>query len=179
MAAGVERLEQLGHTALAPTVAGHGHGVPKNVTHAESTKPVVDYIIEKKLTDFILVGHGYAGTIISKVAEAVPERIRRLVFWSAFVLCNGETALEMLPSGTEVFAKMAAESVDDTGSLRRLARCLHQRCRARTGPARLCAALARAIWPWVERLDMTKFHSLSIPRSFLVGTEDLTFCSTR
>ncbi|SPM30583.1 salicylate esterase [Mycobacterium terramassiliense] len=27
--------------------------------------------------------------------------------------------------------------------------------------------------PWVEPLDMTKFHELSIPRSFLVGTEDL------
>ena len=32
----IERLEQLGHTAYGPTVAGHGKGVPKNVTHAES-----------------------------------------------------------------------------------------------------------------------------------------------
>ncbi|ORW70183.1 salicylate esterase [Mycobacterium saskatchewanense] len=171
----VERLEQLGHTALAPTVAGHGHGVPKNVTHAESTESVVDYIVEKKLTDFILVGHGYAGTIISKVAEAVPERIRRLVFWSAFVLHNGETALEMLPSGTEMFAKMAAESVDNTFTvpfdvwrdafINDAGPELAQHAYAQLSP--------EPYGPWVEPLDMTKFHSLSIPRSFLVGTEDL------
>ena len=74
----------------------------------------VDFILDKNLTDFDLVGHGYAGTIISKVAEAVPERIRRLVFWSAFVTDNGETTLELLPGDTKVFTKMAAESGDNT-----------------------------------------------------------------
>ena len=82
----IERLEQLGHTAYAPTVAGHGKDVPKNVTHAESTQSIVDFIVDQDLTEFVLVGHGYAGTIISKVVEIVPERVRRLVFWSAYVL---------------------------------------------------------------------------------------------
>ena len=63
----IERLEQLGHTAYGPTVAGHGKDVPKNVTHAESTQSIVDFIVDRDLTDFVLVGHGYAGTIISKV----------------------------------------------------------------------------------------------------------------
>jgi pimeloyl-ACP methyl ester carboxylesterase len=81
----IEHLERLGHIAFAPTVAGHGKDAPKNVTHAESTQSVVDFILGKNLTDFVLVGHGYAGTVISKVAEAIPERVRRLVFWSAFV----------------------------------------------------------------------------------------------
>ncbi len=110
----VERLGQLGHTAVAPTVAGHGKDAPKNVTHAESTQSVVDFVLDKNLTDFILVGHGYAGTIISKVAEAIPERIRRLVFWSAFVLNDGETTLELLPGDTDVYAKMAVQSADNT-----------------------------------------------------------------
>jgi pimeloyl-ACP methyl ester carboxylesterase len=98
----VERLEQLGHTAYSPTVAGHGKGVPKNVTHAEETQSIVDFIVGRDLTDFILVGHGYAGTIISKAAEAIPERVRRLVFWSAYVLNDGESALEMLPDTIEL-----------------------------------------------------------------------------
>jgi len=90
----IERLEQLNHAAYGPTVVGHGKGVPKNVTHAEETQSIVDFIVGRDLTDFILVGHGYAGTIISKVVEVIPERVRRLVFWSAFVLNDGETALE-------------------------------------------------------------------------------------
>src|ERR1700722_9277837 len=79
-------LEQLGHTAYGPTVAGHGKDVPKNVTHAESTQSIVDFIVGGDLTDFVLVGHSYAGTLISKVVEVIPERVRRLLFWSAYVL---------------------------------------------------------------------------------------------
>src|ERR1700759_663375 len=93
----VERLQQLGHTAYAPTVAGHGKNVPKNVTHAQSVQSVVDFVVSNELSDFVLVGHGYAGTIISKVVESVPDRVRRVVFWSAFVLNDGETTLENLP----------------------------------------------------------------------------------
>ena len=110
----IERLEQFGHTAYAPTVAGHGKGVPKNVTHAETTQSIVDFIVDKDLTDFILVGHGYAGTIISKVVEVIPERVRRLVFWSAYVLNDGESALEMLPDTIEMITQMAADSDDNT-----------------------------------------------------------------
>lgn len=51
----IERLEQLGHTAYGPTVAGHGKGVPKNVTHAEEAQSIVDFIVGNDLTDFILV----------------------------------------------------------------------------------------------------------------------------
>jgi hypothetical protein len=103
----IERLEQVGHTAYGPTAAGHGKGVPKNVTHAESTQSIVDFVLDRDLTDFILVGHGYGGTIISKVVEVIPERVRRLVFWSAYVLNDGETTLEMLPDSAEALRQMA------------------------------------------------------------------------
>ena len=49
----------------------------------------MDLIVTLNLTDIILVGHSYGGTIISKVAEVIPDRIRRLVFWSGFVLNDG------------------------------------------------------------------------------------------
>ncbi len=109
----IERLEQLGHTAYGPTVAGHGKDVPKNVTHAESTQSIVDFIVGRDLTDFLLVGHGYAGTIICKVVEVVPERVRHLVFWSAYVLNDGEAALEMLPDSAELLMQMATDSTDN------------------------------------------------------------------
>jgi len=110
----IEHLEQLGHTAYGPTVAGHGKDVPKNVTHAESTQSIVDFIVGGGLTDFVLVGHGYAGTLISKVVEVIPERVRRLLFWSAYVLNDGESALEMLPGSIEMLRQMAADSADNT-----------------------------------------------------------------
>jgi pimeloyl-ACP methyl ester carboxylesterase len=52
----------------------------------------VDFILNRDPTDFILVGHSYGGTIIANVAEAVPDRVRRLVFWSGMVLNDRHTA---------------------------------------------------------------------------------------
>ncbi|MDV2994894.1 MAG: hypothetical protein N4J56_004548 [Chroococcidiopsis sp. SAG 2025] len=86
----IEQLEAKGHQAFAP-IAGHGKGVNKNVNHAQCTQSIVDYIVGKDLTDIVLLGHSFAGTIIAKVAEAIPARIRRLIFFDAFVLNDGES----------------------------------------------------------------------------------------
>ena len=171
----IEHLEHLGHIAYGPTVAGHGKGVPKNVTHAESTRSVVDFVLDENLTDFVLVGHGYAGTVISKVAEAIPERIRRLVFWSAFVLNDGDTTLELLPFDTEPYTRMAAESADNTFTIPfDVFRDVFMNDGDPDLVERAYSQLSSEPYgPWVEPLDMKKFHSLPTPRSFLVGTEDL------
>ena len=131
--------------------------------------------MDRDLTDFILVGHGYAGTIISKVVEVIPERVRRLVFWSAYVLNDGETALEMLPDSIEMLTQMAADSADNTFMIPfEMWRDvfindgdpdLVQRAYGQLSP--------EPFGPWAEPLKMKKFHSLQIPRSFLVGTADM------
>ncbi|MCU1694921.1 MAG: Salicylate esterase [Mycobacterium sp.] len=171
----IKRLEQLGHTAYGPTVAGHGKGVPKNVTHAESTQSIVDFVVDRNLTDFILVGHGYAGTIVSKVVEIIPERVRRLVFWSAYVLNDGETALEMLPDSVDSLTQMAAESTDNTFTI---PFDMWRDVFINDGDPDLVQRAydqlsSEPFGPWAEPLNMTKFHSLQTPRTFLVGAADL------
>ena len=37
----------------------------------------------------MLVGHSFGGTVIARVAEEIPERLRRLVFRNAFVPLPG------------------------------------------------------------------------------------------
>jgi pimeloyl-ACP methyl ester carboxylesterase len=76
----IKRLQHRGHIAFAPTVAGSGKGVPKQVRHAEHCESFVDFIVDRDLTDVVLVGHSYGGTIVSKVVEAVSDRVRRLVY---------------------------------------------------------------------------------------------------
>jgi pimeloyl-ACP methyl ester carboxylesterase len=170
-----ERLEHLGHSAYTPTIAGHGSGVSKNVTHAQSTQSIVDFILENDLSNFLLVGHGYGGSIISKVAELVADRIRRLVFWSAFVLNDGESVFENLPGDVSVYAEMAKESSDNTFMIPFE---VWRDTFINDGDPELVRRAYGALspepfGPWVERLDMKAFHALDIPRSFVVGTEDL------
>ena len=91
-------LREAGHEVHAPTLAGNGRGdVDRAVGHADAVRSAVAYVEERELSDFALLGHSYGGTIISKMAEAMPDRIRRLVYWNAFVLADGESIESVSP----------------------------------------------------------------------------------
>jgi pimeloyl-ACP methyl ester carboxylesterase len=171
----VRQLDSEGHQAFAPTIAGHGKNVPKNVSHAQSTKSVVDYIVEHALTDIVLVGHSFGGTIISKVVEAIPEKIRRLVFLNGFVLQDGNCLMdEVPPHYVALFDQLAAESADYTVMI----------------PFPIWreafvndADLDFAKWTYSQlstepyqsskdKLDLKKFYSLEITKSYINCTED-------
>lgn len=107
----IKHLEAKGHQAFAPTVAGHGKGVNQNVNHAQCTQSIVDYIVDKDLTDIVLLGHSFGGTVIAKVAEAISDRIRRLIFFAAPVLNDGESFRDILPPDFQALSdKLARES---------------------------------------------------------------------
>ena len=109
----VKRLESLGHDAFAPTVAGHGKGVDKQVGYAEATRSVVDFIIDNDLANIVLVGHSSGGSVISKAAEAISDRIRRLVYLSGIVLNDGESLRDAVPPHHRtLFDRLSAESAD-------------------------------------------------------------------
>jgi pimeloyl-ACP methyl ester carboxylesterase len=171
----VERLRQQGHAAYAPTVDGHGKDVDKQVTHAESTQSVLDFIMHRELTDVVLLGHSYGGTIIAKIAEVIPERVSRLVFFSALVANDGETMMELFPPGhRELFTQLAAASTDNTVTLpfnvfRDVFINDADLDTARQAYGQLSS---EPFGQLLEPLDLKRFHTLDIPRSVLVATED-------
>jgi pimeloyl-ACP methyl ester carboxylesterase len=46
-------------------------------------------IVERDLTDIVLVGHSFGGVTVPRVMALVPERIRRVVLLSAVVPEDG------------------------------------------------------------------------------------------
>lgn len=172
----IETLQSLGHAALAPTSAGHGKQANKRVSHTECWRSVADYIVQRDLSDFVLVGHSFGGTVIAKVAETMPERIRRLVFWNAFVLPDGRSLSdETPPHYRETFARLAVASGDDTIMLpfniwRENFINDGDDDMARTAYDRLSPEPARM---FNDKVDMKRFYSLDIPRSYLNCTEDI------
>jgi pimeloyl-ACP methyl ester carboxylesterase len=172
----VKRLEALGHVAFAPTVAGHGKGVDKRVNHAESTQSIVDFVIDNDLTDMVLVGHSYGGTIISKVAEAISDRIRRLVFWNGFVLNDGESLTDAVPPWLgALFEELAAASPDNTVMVPFP---IWRETFMNDADLDLARACYNRLSPepyrqFIEPLDLKKFYTLDIPRSYLFGSEDI------
>ena len=69
--------------------------------------------------------------IITGVADQAPDRIRRLVYWNAFVPNNDESLNDMVPPQyVTLFDAIAAERGDGSVVLAvsALARGIHQRC---------------------------------------------------
>ncbi|MEV6620382.1 alpha/beta fold hydrolase [Amycolatopsis sp. NPDC051106] len=94
----VPRLESAGHRVLAPSLTGYGdqaHLLSPEVGLSTHVDDVVRLLEDER--DVVLVGHSYAGMVISGVANAVPERIARLVFLDAMVPEDGETAADVMP----------------------------------------------------------------------------------
>ncbi len=168
-------LRSQGNIVYTPEYAGHGTDSNKNVTHAMITKSVVDYIRHLNLYDFILVGHSFGGTVIQKVAEQVPNRIRRLVFWDAFVLKDGESLADELPPQTRKgFEQLRAMSNDDTIMLPfDLFRALFVNT-ATTDDAKLfyTSIAPEPAKPLFEKLDLKAFYALQTPKSYVYFYQD-------
>lgn len=49
------------------------------------------------LSDIVLCGHSYGGTVIAGVTEKAVEKIRSLVFLDAFVPENGQCHMDLYP----------------------------------------------------------------------------------
>jgi len=48
-------LRQAGHEVHTPTIAGHGVGVNKRVTHAQCSQSITDYVVANDLNDIVLL----------------------------------------------------------------------------------------------------------------------------
>jgi pimeloyl-ACP methyl ester carboxylesterase len=94
-----ELLTADGSKVIAVDLPGHGENKTPiaEVTMAAYIKTVVD-VINDLDAKTILVGHSLAGSIISQVAELIPEKIDRLVYVAASLPKTGDTVLGLMES---------------------------------------------------------------------------------
>jgi pimeloyl-ACP methyl ester carboxylesterase len=93
----VERLEALGHRALAMTLDGLDPNDPepdRAITLDMHIAEMVD-VVRRLAGPVVAVGHSYAGSVLSGAADAVPERFRSLVYVDAFVPEGGDSTWSM------------------------------------------------------------------------------------
>jgi pimeloyl-ACP methyl ester carboxylesterase len=92
-------LEKHGHRVITPVLSGLGTDQSRLSPDITLRQHVED--VSRELSrlsgEVILVGHSYAGMIISGVVETNPTQIRRLVFLDGFIPENGQSVLDLLP----------------------------------------------------------------------------------
>ncbi|MFI6348300.1 alpha/beta fold hydrolase [Streptomyces sp. NPDC050560] len=109
-----ERLRRHGHDARPLTLTGLGerahlrHAGVNLDTHIQD---VVAHLTTERIENAVLVGHSYGGTVISAVADRVPERVDSLVYLDAFVPADGDSCWRM----TNDEQRAWYQDVDETG----------------------------------------------------------------
>jgi len=93
------QLIALGHSVYRPTLTGLGersHLIHFNPSLETFIEDIVNVIRYEDLEDVILVGHSFAGPVISGVADRIPKLLRHLVFLDAALLQSGQSPSDML-----------------------------------------------------------------------------------
>jgi pimeloyl-ACP methyl ester carboxylesterase len=86
-------LWRAGHRAFAVSLTGVGeraHLLSRTITLDTHVDDVAAVIEAEELTGAVLVGHSYAGMVITAVADRLAGRIARLVYVDAVVPASGE-----------------------------------------------------------------------------------------
>lgn len=93
-------LRAMGHAVFTPTLSGlaeHSHTITADIDLDTHIADVVNLVAWEGLDDIVLVGHSYAGWVISGVAEHLEKSIRSICFVDAFFPENGESGLDEAP----------------------------------------------------------------------------------
>ena len=95
-----EILNYQGYSVSTPTLTGLGekkHLLSSKITIDTFIEDVVNHIIFENLNNIILVGHSFAGSVISGVADKLKDRIQKLIYFDAVILKDGQKPFDIAP----------------------------------------------------------------------------------
>src|SRR3981189_2941505 len=107
-----DRLRAGGLQVFTPTQTGLGerkHLLSKDITLDTFTKDIANVIEAEELSNVVLVGHSFGGLSISGVADAMPARIRHLVYLDSLMVEGGKKPFDSLPPDVVAARLKAAE----------------------------------------------------------------------
>ena len=98
----VPLLKQAGHSVEAPDLPGYcqDDAPPGEVTLASYTRRVCE-ILDAQNEPVILVGYSMGGLAITAAAEERPEKIKTLVYLTAYLVQHGESLAQVISRNTE------------------------------------------------------------------------------
>jgi pimeloyl-ACP methyl ester carboxylesterase len=108
-------LQGPGVEIYTPTLTGLGeraHLASRDVSLETHIQDVLGTIESERLDDVILVGHSYAGVVVTAVADRIAQRVSRLVYLDALVPKSGQSAYDC---GGPVFRDRMEKAVKEHG----------------------------------------------------------------
>lgn len=113
-----EGLRSRGWRVFTPTLTGLGerkHLLTPEVGFQTHVQDVVGLVEAEELSDVVLVGHSAGGTVITAVADRIPDRLAAVIYLDASVPADGQSMLDFMGDTQgipELFKGQAAEHGD-------------------------------------------------------------------
>lgn len=171
------KLTDAGHRVYTPALSGLGADAGRLTSQVNLTthiKDVVEFLQREQLQDVTLIGHSYAGMVISGVAEQVENRLARLVYVDAFIPSDGQSAMDLLPEAIQKAFRDQANAEGDGWRLQGSERQLDL-WGLKDGPARdfvkarLCDFSLNC---FAEPLKLETKAAAKLPRTFIACTAE-------
>ena len=96
-------LKYQGYNVTCPTQTGLGerkHLLSPEITLDTHIDDIINHILLEDLENIILVGHSFAGSVISGVADRLKDRIQKLIYFDAMILIDGQKPFDITPKET-------------------------------------------------------------------------------
>lgn len=107
-------MRQAGHSVSTPTLSGLGersHVASGTSGLAAHVQDIVSHLMMEDLRDVVLVGHSYAGCVVSGVLAARTGRIAHAIYVDAFVPKQGQAMANFVPPTVKTdFERLAAQN---------------------------------------------------------------------
>ncbi|MFM9882149.1 MAG: alpha/beta fold hydrolase [Burkholderiales bacterium] len=97
----VPHLQAAGHEVFAPTLTGladRAHLLDRSIDLDTHIQDVIGLLEYEELSNVVLVGHSYAGAVITGVADRAASRLGSLVYLDAFLPANGKRMMDYIHS---------------------------------------------------------------------------------
>jgi pimeloyl-ACP methyl ester carboxylesterase len=178
----IPELEARGHQVVAIDLPGAGERVDEKATITSWRHAVVDVIEDGD----VLVGHSMGGYVISMAADEVPEKVGRLIYLAAAAPVEGQSMQDATPiedhwkqitgldfdeysKVMETPAQGPVLALTDRGAVDKI---FYHDCRPEDQQWAFERLTPLPIEPVSSPLNLSRFWQASIPRDFIVCTDD-------